>query len=259
MRLYVALVNRARAKLALYHHVGLPKALFHIAQRVLLVGCDIRAARRVIAHRRGGHVGMQDGRVGFHSVFHVGDGGQDFVPDVNERQRLFGGVGAGGGDGGDGMAFVERLVRRQEVVARVLQVGIYILAHLGRLVRQLREIRGGSHRQDFGMRRRLACINGADNGVSVWAAKNLAEHHSRQIHIRAVERLARYLVIAVVPDWASANDFVWRFRFGCHSSSAAPRLRCACAVCVACDCVKFIKTQISLATFTGKSGCGGAC
>ena len=51
---------------------------------------------------------------------------QDLVVDLDELQRLPGGVGIDGGDGGNGMAVIERLVARHAVVEDVVHAAIAI-------------------------------------------------------------------------------------------------------------------------------------
>ena len=71
------------------------------------------------------------------------------------------------------------------------------------------EVGGCGDREDFGMRLSLASVYGQDVGVGVGAAKNLAVQHAGQVHIRAVERFAGYLVVAVVPNGALADYIVF--------------------------------------------------
>ena len=61
------------------------------------------------------HVLEQQRRVGRHRLVDIDDVRQHLVVDLDQRRRLFGDGLAGRGDGGDRVAFVERLFARHHV------------------------------------------------------------------------------------------------------------------------------------------------
>ena len=69
---------------------------------------------------------MQQGGAVLHGSADVDDGFQRFVVNVDQGQGRFGDVGVVGGNGGDGVAPVERLVAGQEVVAEELETVVVI-------------------------------------------------------------------------------------------------------------------------------------
>src|SRR5262249_55428210 len=127
VRLDVALVNRGGAELTLDHDGGLGEPPGDVAELKTDVlgdvgrfpGCAVGCRAPGQRFRR--QVGVQQrGAVG-HGGADVEDGGQRFVHDVDQADRLLGDVPVDGGDGGDGVALVEHLLARQDVAAQVPQ------------------------------------------------------------------------------------------------------------------------------------------
>ena len=213
MRLDVSLMHRLGAKHALHHHIRRREALAHIAQRHLGVACDIAFI-----------VSVKLRRVRRDSLFNRACRRQNFILHVDELQRFFGGVRAAGRHRRDGVSLVERLIARQHIIAQMLQVHGRPGGQHPRLIRGVREIGGSDNRHNFGMRLCLARIDRHDIGVSVRTSQHLAVQHSRQIHISAVERLARNLVIPIVPNGALADHiifFVGQNDARCHKRLAS--------------------------------------
>ena len=67
----------------------------------------------------GADVRMQDRRVGLHRLDRIDDVREHLVIDLDQLQRLLGDRLAGGGDGRDRMAVVERLLARHRVAGHV--------------------------------------------------------------------------------------------------------------------------------------------
>ena len=111
VRLDVALMDGLGSELALDGDVGLLEAGVYVAD------FEARVAGDVV-----GKFGMEQRRAVRHRVFYGGDGGQDFVLDVNEVESFFGFVGAVGGDGGYRVSSEQRLAARQNLAADVVQV-----------------------------------------------------------------------------------------------------------------------------------------
>ena len=206
--LYVALVDRPGAELALNDDVRLLKAFVDVSQLELVMGGYVGAPRRLAAESGGGDVVVEDGRVCRHGRLHVGHGGHNVVAHLYERQGLLGHVGAGGGDGGDGVALVQHLVRGEDVVADVLHAGEDVLTDLCQRIGHLCQVGRRGDRPDVWVGLGLAGVDGRDAGVGVGAAQHLAVQHPLEPHVGAVERLAGDLVHSVVPDRTRADDFV---------------------------------------------------
>ena len=134
---------------------------------------------------------------------------QHLVLHIYEREGFLGCVRALRGDCGDCLPLVERLRAGERVVAEMLQVRGRSRDNHARLIGSVREVRRCYHRENFGVRLRLAGVDGHDIGVGVRAAENLAVQHAGQVHVRAVQRLAGYLVVAVVPNRALADYIVF--------------------------------------------------
>ena len=127
VRLYVALVHRLGAELALHDDIGVLEALLGVAHLKKEVVCYVRAVRRVPViseaaspHVRvgdGGQALMKDRRLGLHRLHHIRYRAKHFVLDLNEVQRLLGDMGAGCGHRGHCVTLVQHLLACQAVVA----------------------------------------------------------------------------------------------------------------------------------------------
>ena len=198
VRLDVPLMHGRGAEGPLHDQVRLGEALLDVAERHFGVAGYVALV-----------VVVQLGRAVRDCFLDIGYGGQHFVLDIDEREGFFGGVRALGGDCGDCLSFVQRLLAGEGVVAQMLQVRGRAGDNHARLIGSVGEVGGCNDGEDFGVRLRLARVDGDDVGVGVRAAKHLAVQHAGQVHVRAVERLAGYFVVAVVPNGARADNIVF--------------------------------------------------
>ena len=198
-----------RPELALDDDVRLLEACFYVAQDVLLVAGDVRVGLVVLAFQPGGGQALvENRRVGCHGGLDVHDRRQDFVLDLDERQRLLRLVRAVGGDGGDRVSGVQGLVRREYVVAHVAKAGEDVLANFGEALGHLREVPAGRHGSHAGMGLSRRRVQPLYDGVGVRAAQDLPVQHAGQVDVRAVTRRARHLLDAVVPNGSGADNLV---------------------------------------------------
>ena len=199
--------------LPLQHHFGLAEALFHVAQLVLDVAGDIAPCPGVLAASEplllevGGQGFVDHGRVGPHSVLEGQHRLQHLVVYVNEGQGLLGDVGAGGGDGGHGVALVEGLMVGHDVLGHQPHVALGF-SQVNDLVLNNREVLGRDCGQHAGQGLGLAGVYRPDAGVGVGAAQHLAVEHPGQLDVGPILGGAGDLLYPVVADWPSAYDFV---------------------------------------------------
>ena len=123
----ITLVDRLGAEFPFHDNVGLFEPLVRVAQLIYEVAGDVgRYAIIVIVAEsawpeeltlRAEQPVVEDGRVRLHGFFAVQNGSQDLVIDFDEGQRGLGGMHAVGRHRGHGMAFVQRFVGGQHVVA----------------------------------------------------------------------------------------------------------------------------------------------
>ena len=132
VRLNVALVDGLRAEYLLDDQIGLCETLLDVAENHLRVAGDIAFV-----------VGVELGRAVGYCLLDVGNGGQDFVLDLNQVEGFLGGVRALRGDGGDCLSLVERLLTGEAVVAEVLDVRGRAGDNHARLVGGVGEVRRG--------------------------------------------------------------------------------------------------------------------
>ena len=128
---------------------------------------------------------MQQRRSFLHGGAHVDDGFQHFVIHVDEGQCRFCDVGIVGGDGGDGVAAIQRLVGCQEVIAEELET-VVVVAQLCFAQGRKGQVGGGHHGADAGQSLGLAGINRPDAGVGVGAAEDTALQQPGQVEIGPV-------------------------------------------------------------------------
>ena len=114
---------------------------------------------------------MQDGCIGFQCLERVGDGSENLVVDRDGFDCGFGRLVGGGGDGGDGVAVIERLVAGDQVVVEPLATE----AEVG----PVWKVGGGDDRQytrhGFGG----GCVDGPDACVGMGTSHDLAVQHAR--------------------------------------------------------------------------------
>ena len=160
---------------------------------------------------------MQTRSARFHRVFHVRNGRQRLVLDVDQRQQLLCEVWTARRQRGDGVPLVKDLVFGQEVV-----VGIRVLWLIGKVV-------GGYNGVDIGMGHCLACIYRDNPRMGVRASEHHSVQKSGQVNVRPIEGLARYLVVAIVTDWAFPDRLVLlrgKHDIGRHCQSYLPIISC---------------------------------
>ena len=201
VRLDVALVGRPAPIMLLDDLIGLRKSLLDVADIEIVALRDVGRAVGLEADLGREHriqrvqLLVQDRGIGMHRRIDVGDVRQDLVVDLDQAQRATGDGGADGGDGGDRVTVVERLLARHDVVADVKKIVVAIVEIIAR--------DDGLHaRQGGGLRG----VDGADPRMSVGAAQDPADQHAGRTHIGAEARAPGYLVEAVGPHRTGADD-----------------------------------------------------
>ena len=105
-------------------------------------------------------------------------GSSDLVIHVNQRQRRLCDVGIVSGDGGDGVAAIQRLVGCQEVVAEELET-VVVIAQLVPAQRRKGQVGSSHHGADAGQRLRLAGVNRLDARVGMGTAQHAPVEQAR--------------------------------------------------------------------------------
>ena len=157
-----------------------------------------------LAHFRGGLVFVEELCAVGHSLPDLGGGLQHFVLHLDERQRLLGVVGAGGGDCGDRVTLVEGLA-----LGHHLQGGGAVGGDVG----------AGNDGADAWSSLGLGSVDGLDAGVGMGAPENLRVQQARCVEVCPVLGAARDLVGAVVPHRSCSHDLefgVGQDNVGCH-------------------------------------------
>ena len=155
---------------------------------------------------------MQQRCAGLQRLLGAEHRGQLFVFDLNEVQRLLGDVWAGGGDGGDGVPFVQRLVGSQDVVAEKPHVVQHALGEIDHPAGGLRQVPGRHHRMHARQFLGMPGVDRLDARVAVGAAQHHAVQHARQPDVGTVARLAGDLLGPVVADGPLAHLVEFRIR-----------------------------------------------
>ena len=214
MGLDIALVDGRGPEALLDDVVGRGEACLEVADGEFeplrdvggLVGRGLDAA--------GNHVVEQERRVRLHRLIDIDHMRQHLVIDFDERNGLLGDGGARRGDGGHGMALIERLLARHDVAGDVPEIlRDPLRADIGELV--VREVGGGDHRPDARQRLGLRGVDAPDARMGVGAAQHLADQLAGQPVIGAVLGAAGDFRHAVRTDGAGANPLEL-FRFGAH-------------------------------------------
>ena len=151
---------------------------------------------------------VNQGRAWRHGFVGRQHGGQDFPVHVDEGQGLFGQMGRVGGDGGDGMALVKRLLAGHHVAAveAVVDGGpFFLVLDLGG---NFGEVCGGDHDVDAGQGQRPAGVDAADAGVGVGTPQDLAVEHPRQVDVGGVASAPHHLVRPVVAHRTGAYHLI---------------------------------------------------
>ncbi len=151
VRLDVGLMDRRGLEFLLDHHVRGLEPRLHIAHRELKPLGNVRGFRRSRFDASGNHVLEQQRSVVGHGVVDVDDMRQHLIIDLDERRGMVGDAAADGGDGGDGVALVQRLLASQDVAGDVPEIHRDTLgADVVELLR--RQIGGGHDGLDAGQR-----------------------------------------------------------------------------------------------------------
>jgi hypothetical protein len=205
MRLDIALMHRLRGVAAFDDDVGFLEAGFNITLLEADDLGDVGRLGRLWLDARGEEVIVQDRRAGSHRVLDVDHERQHLVLNVDEVERLIGDRLRGGGDGGNRMAFIQRLPPRHDVARQITKVHRAFANE--RLFRgDLREVVGGQHshhaRQSLG----LAGVDRYDIGMCVRAALDLAPQHAGGPGVGGEQRAAGDLVHAIRTDRPRADN-----------------------------------------------------
>ena len=177
---------------------------------------------------------VEQGGALFRGFQHVHHRQQHLIVDVDERKCLLRDVRCTGRHGGDSVTDIEHLVAGQGIVAQVLEIH-RAFAQSGGAILCLSEVVGGHYGIDAGQRLGAAGVDGADPGVGVRAAQDLAVQEARQVHVGAKLRAAGGLVCGVIPGWSGADDSVWLGRIGLFHSltSSHATVSCCATACTA--------------------------
>ena len=175
----IALMHRLGGEGALDDDIGLGESGLEIAAREghLLEDVRRRLGRRL--HALGEHVVVEHRRVRRHRLAHVDHVRQHLVVDLDQVQRLLGDGLRGRRHRGHGMAVVERLPARHDVLRHVAVVDRH-LARRHPLVGNLGHLVAGDDGLHAGQRARLRRVDGADARVGVGAAEDAPHQHARQ-------------------------------------------------------------------------------
>ena len=213
VRLDVALVDHRRIEFAFDHRLGRGKPGGQVPALELDVVGDVGVVpRAVFALAQSGN---EDRGLVVHGLDHVLHVGQDFVGDLDQLDRLFGDVRAGGGHRGHDVAVVEHLVAGHAVARNMLRVDGQ-LAHHGGAGADVGHIVSSDDGLHPGQGRGRGGVDGLDGGVGVRTAQHLAVQQTGRVDVRAVFGPTGDLVDAVVADRARADDFELVFLRGCH-------------------------------------------
>ena len=215
VRLYVALMDGAGGELALDDYVRLRESVLDVADaelepvgeigRSVGVPPSARSAVRAV-HREQALV--ENRRAVRQRVLGAQNGGQDFVIDVDEVERALGDGGVSGGDGGDGVSDIQRLLAGDYVAAVEAVVDSRAFRLVDELRRDVRQVGGGDDGADSGQRLGARCVYPPYARVGMGASEQLADQHSRQMNVRAVPRPAGHFVQSVMPNRARPDGGV---------------------------------------------------
>ena len=212
MRLDVPLVHRGGGEFALDDDVGVGKPGRRVALLKFHVGSDVAGIVRDLAHgRRVDQIVVQQWSAVLHRGAHVDDGFQHLVVNVDQGQRRLSNVRIFGGDGGDRVPAIQRLVTGEEIVAQELEP-VVVVAQILFAEGRKRQVGGGHHRAHPGEGFRFGRVDGLDTGVRVWASQDSGVQQAGQIEIRAVLCSARDLIHSIGAHRPFSNYVVFDFR-----------------------------------------------
>ena len=220
VRLDVALVVHRRVELALEDDVRLGEAGVEVALCELDALRDVGGAVAVLLGALGAEEAedllgrdalVDDRRVFRHRVLHVHHRLEHLVLDLDEVEGVLGDVGVVRGDGGHGVAAVERLVGGEDVVEHPARAGGLAFAHEQLGVVLPREVLVRDDRRHARQRRGLRRVDRDNARVRVRAAQHPAVEQPRHPNVRAVDGAPVDLVHSVRPYRAAAHDLVFPF------------------------------------------------
>ena len=148
---------------------------------------------------------MDDGSIVLHGVGCVQHRGENLVVYVDEGERLFGQVRAGGGHRRHCVPLVQGLFAGQHVPAVepvVHHRPLFLVDHLGG---DFRQVGGGDDGFHPRQSQRPGRVDTPDAGMGVGATQNLAVQHPGQVDIGGVTGPAHHLVGSVMPDRTGAH------------------------------------------------------
>ena len=211
MRLDIGLVHRGGLELLLDDDISFGKAGIDIADLKLDPLGDVGGPGRRRLDAAGDLVLEEQWRVRIHRLVHIDDVRQHFVIDVDQRSGFLGDTLVNRGDGGDGVALIERLLACHDVARDVPEI---LRDPLRTLILEfvVREIGGGHHCLDARQRLRLRGIDRADAGMCVRRTDDLAVERAGGREIGAVHRPPRHLRHTVRTDRPSSNPLEPRRR-----------------------------------------------
>ena len=176
MRFDIALMCGGGLEAAFDQQIGLGETGSHIAvAKFTGVGDVGRHARRDILQRA---TGLHDRGAGLHRLVHIGNVGKLFVSDLDRLKRGLGNGRRGRGDGGDGMAIVQRLVPGHAVVLHIAERVIHVQGKSAAVttartpgIAAAAEVSMATIRAWAWGERRIAPVNipGADMSAPYWA------------------------------------------------------------------------------------------
>ncbi len=206
MRLNVALVDCGGFVAAFDHDIGGRHRARHIAAAHDDLLRDVGGLIGLRGDALGEHVGVQQRRIGRHRGFDFDDVRQHVVRHVDETHGFIGDFGRCRGDGGDGMARVERFFARHAVDRDIEERrGAFAVIDIFALPEH--EVRAGDDGFDARKRGGGAGIDLHDLGVRVRAALDAAGEHAGKVEVRAELGAAGDFIGAVRAHGALADDF----------------------------------------------------
>jgi hypothetical protein len=111
-------------------------------------------------------------------------------------------------DGGDSMAFVQRLLAREEIFDRETHRLGRAFTDLRDAIAHRREVGGRDDCLDARQSQRLRGVDAFNDGVGVGTALDASEEHAGEVKVGAVLRPTCDLVGAIVADRPRADHFV---------------------------------------------------
>ena len=202
----IALMRRLGLERALDDDVRLLETRFHVAVTELVAPHDVRRLLRLRLHAVGEDRAVQHRRAGLHRLVDIGHVRQDLVVDLDQLQRLARHPRVDGGHRRHGMALIQRLLARHDVVEHVIERGIAV-GVIGEIVPRHDRLHAG---QLLGLGR----VDLPDARMGVGRAQDAADQHAGRGRIGAELGAAGHLVDAVGPQRSGADNGEITLRIG---------------------------------------------